>query len=110
MGEQLIHTMGLKDEVEEAFAFFDKDDAGQLEWPIFEKMVQSLGETPTRNDLHLIWDEACPEGKADRAPVEVMWPKIEAKRKSKDQVRDAFRVFDNRVRVSSTKNSLQQCS
>merc|ERR1719310_1908083 len=88
--------MPLSDEVLEAFAFFDNDDNQYLEFPVFEKMVQSLGETPTKNKLTTIFNEVCEDGKADKAKIEQMWPAIVAERKTKHQVEVAFKVFDNR--------------
>merc|ERR1712100_202417 len=67
--------MPLSDEVQEAFAFFDEQDQKYLEWAVFERMVQSLGQTPTRTFLKELFDKTCPDGKA---------------------VETAFKVFDNR--------------
>merc|ERR1711998_747263 len=96
MGSFVASTMGLSAEVLEVFQFFDKDDAKYLEWAVFEKMVQSLGETPTKGKLKEIWEANCPEGKADKAKIEAMWPAIQAEKKERAEVETAFRVFDNR--------------
>eukprot|EP00656_Telonema_subtile_P048462 TRINITY_DN577_c0_g1_i1.p1 TRINITY_DN577_c0_g1~~TRINITY_DN577_c0_g1_i1.p1 ORF type:complete len:181 (+),score=70.46 TRINITY_DN577_c0_g1_i1:182-724(+) len=88
-------TMGLKPEVQEAFDFFDKDATGKLDKATFTKMVQSLGQTPTKADIDEIWKK-CPEDVATVAEVEAMWPDIESKKKTVDQVETAFKVFDNR--------------
>merc|ERR1712070_725460 len=76
------------------------DGTGKLDWDTFEKMVQSLGQTPTRNDLKdNIWNkqESCKSsGFCDRAAVEAMWGPITERKKSKQDVLNAFRVFDNR--------------
>merc|ERR1711918_114571 len=84
MGSFVASTMGLSAEVLEAFQFFDKDDNKYLEWAVFEKMVQSLGETPTKGKLKEIWDANCPDGKADEAKVEAMWPAIQKEKKEKE--------------------------
>eukprot|EP00658_Telonema_sp_P-2_P068269 TRINITY_DN5720_c0_g1_i1.p1 TRINITY_DN5720_c0_g1~~TRINITY_DN5720_c0_g1_i1.p1 ORF type:complete len:164 (+),score=51.50 TRINITY_DN5720_c0_g1_i1:246-737(+) len=88
--------MGLNPQVEEAFQFFDKDNAGYLDLKTFTKMVQSLGQTPTKADMDEIFKAHCPDDKATPETIEAMWPKIEETKKSVDQVETAFKVFDNR--------------
>merc|ERR550514_15505 len=81
-------------EFEEAFQFFDNPPSGSLSHASFIKMVQSLGQTPTQEVLKNLL-----EGKPDEidlAMAKEMMTAIEAEIKTKEDVINAFKVFDNR--------------
>jgi len=100
------------EEITEAFTFFDTEGNGVLEEEQFTKMVQSLGQTPTKEKLKELYGTHAKEGKIDKAACDAMMPEIEAEKKTKAQVLDAFKVFDNRgdgcITVDNFKQMLGQ--
>jgi len=81
--------------VDEAFRFFDQGEKGHLTHDEFIKMVQSLGETPTQEKLKELLGNLGKD-QVERADCDKMLPDIREQRKSKKDVIDAFKVFDNR--------------
>merc|ERR1712216_213584 len=84
-------------QVTEAFQFFDADGDEMLTEDQFIKMVQSLGQTPTQAKLKELLDSnKNAEGLVDRPACDKMMPEIQAQKKSRTDVIEAFKVFDNR--------------
>merc|ERR1712159_218522 len=113
MGER--ETMGDVPEdaaIQEAVRFFDKDEDQNLTHEEFTKMVQSLGQTPTQARLKELLDENAPSGQVDMDACKKMMPAIAAEKKSRQQVIDAFKVFDNRsdghITVDNFRNMMGQ--
>merc|ERR1711934_86362 len=83
--------------VKEAFMFFDQEGKESLDHATFVKMVQSLGQTPTQARLKELLEQYAPDdAPVDMAAVEKMMPEIAKEKKSKEDVINAFKVFDNR--------------
>merc|ERR1711865_1252109 len=83
--------------VTEAFQFFDQDNDEKLSRQDFEKMVQSLGQTPTQAALKKLLDENVDGDElVTKAACDAMMPAIVLEKKDKDAVMNAFAVFDNR--------------
>merc|ERR1711912_108791 len=94
--------------VTEAFRFFDKGDKGHLSRDEFTQMVQSLGQTPTQARLKELLDENAPNDEVNRAAVDKMMPEIVKEKKTKEDVLNAFKVFDNRSDGHITVDNFRQ--
>merc|ERR1712072_1195343 len=70
--------------VKEAFLFFDKEGKEFLNHEEFIKMVQSLGQTPTKAQLKVLLEERAPNNEVKMDAVEKMMPEIaKTKRRGK---------------------------
>merc|ERR1712010_60171 len=94
--------------IKEAFLFFDKDNDGVLNKEEFTKMVQSLGQTPTRAKLEELMSSMAPDGNVTEDVCTKMMPEIEKEKKTKKDVLDAFKVFDNRSDGKITTDNFRQ--
>merc|ERR1711907_509393 len=94
--------------VQEAFQFFDKDGDELLTKEEFTKMVQSLGQTPTKAKLSELLDQYAPNGTVNKDACDKMMPEIAKEKKSKQDVIDAFKVFDNRSDGHITVDNFRQ--
>merc|ERR1711881_711885 len=98
--------------LQEAFRFFDKDEDQQLTHEEFTKMVQSLGQTPTQARLNELLQENAAGGTVDMEACKKMMPDIAKEKKTRQQVIDAFKVFDNRsdghITVENFRNMMGQ--
>merc|ERR1712167_350216 len=91
---------------------FDKNEDNQLSHEEFTKMVQSLGQTPTQQVLGDLLKEHAPGGQVDIDQCKAMMPDIAKEKKTRQQVIDAFKVFDNRsdghITVDNFRNMMGQ--
>jgi len=94
--------------IQEAFQFFDTDGDDILNKEQFTKMVQSLGQTPTQAKLEELMGTHAPDGQVNRDACDKMMPEIEKEKKSKKDVLDAFKVFDNRSDGKITLENFRQ--
>merc|ERR1712072_525360 len=94
--------------VKEAFLFFDKEGKEFLTSEEFIKMVQSLGQTPTKAQLTKLLEEHAPNNEVKMDAVEKMMPEIAKTKKTRKEVLDAFRVFDNRSDDHITVDNFRQ--
>ena len=94
--------------VKEAFLFFDKEGKEYLTHDEFTKMVQSLGQTPTVAQLKKLLEEHASSGEVKMDAVDKMMPEIAKTKKTRKEVLDAFRVFDNRSDDHITVDNFRQ--
>merc|ERR1712072_1038735 len=95
--------------VREAFLFFDKEGKDYLTQEEFVKMVQSLGQTPTQDELKdLLEKNDCTEGEIKLDAITAMMPEITKTKKTRSEVIDAFKVFDNNSDGCITVDSFKQ--
>ena len=85
-----------KEEFKEAFSLFDKDGDGTITIDELDVVMRSLGRNTTREDLQKMIDEVDEDGSGEIEFDEflsLMQKKL-AESNGKDEMREAFSVFD----------------
>ncbi|KAL6057172.1 hypothetical protein STEG23_022011 [Scotinomys teguina] len=83
-------------EFKEAFSFFDKDGDGTITTKALGTVMRSLGQNPTEDELQDMINEVDADGNGtiDYPEFLTMMARKMKDTDSKEQIREAFRVFD----------------